>query len=148
VPIYVRGKIWDPPGILDLFDKIGLLVVEDEMTTGYRGVAVDAGSDGDPMDALVHRHLSLIPYTGYHQQPDKMVSSFVNRVQSSNAKGVVFLNPKFCESAGFDTPDFQKSLEEIGIPCLVLETSTRGASLEQIRVRVEAFREMIAEDLP
>jgi len=148
VPIYVRGKIWDPPGILDLFDKIGLLVVEDEMTTGYRGVAVNAGSSGDPIDALVRRHLSLTPYTGYHQQPDKMVSSFLSRVQGSNAKGVVFLNPKFCEAAGFDTPDFQKAIEEIGIPCLVLETSTRGTSLGQIRVRVEAFREMIAEDLP
>lgn len=148
VPIYVRGKIWDPPGILDLFDKVGLLVVEDEMTTGYRGVAMDAAFHGNPIDALVRRHLSLTPYTGYHQQPDKMVSGFLSRVQECHAKGVVFLNPKFCESVGFDTPDFQKSLEAVGIPSLVLETSTRGGSLEQIRVRVEAFREMIAEDLP
>ncbi|MDQ7781370.1 MAG: 2-hydroxyacyl-CoA dehydratase family protein [Desulfomonilaceae bacterium] len=148
VPIYVRGKVWDPPGILDLFDKIGLLVVEDEMTTGYRGVATDAGSDGDPIDVLVRRHLSLTPYTGYHQQPDKLVSGFLERVQGSGAQGVIFLNPKFCEAAGFDTPDFQKALENAGIPSLVLESSSRGVSLEQIRVRVEAFREMIAEDLP
>ncbi|MFH1112863.1 MAG: 2-hydroxyacyl-CoA dehydratase family protein [Pseudomonadota bacterium] len=148
VPIYVRGKVWDPPGILDLLDKIGLLVVEDEITTGFRSVATDAGSDGDPMDALVRRHLSLTPYTGYHQNPETMVRGFLNRVQASGAQGVLFLNPKFCEAAGFDTPDFQKALDEVEIPSLVLETSTRGGSLEQIRVRVEAFREMIAEDLP
>ena len=148
VPIYVRGKVWDPPGILDLLDKVGLLVVEDEITTGYRSVATDAGSDGDPMDALVRRHLSLTPYAGYHQHPETMVRGFLDRVQASGAQGVLFLNPKFCEAAGFDTPDFQRALEEIEIPSLVLETSTRGGSLEQIRVRVEAFREMIAEDLP
>ncbi|MBM3300462.1 MAG: 2-hydroxyacyl-CoA dehydratase, partial [Deltaproteobacteria bacterium] len=64
------------------------------------------------------------------------------------AKGVIFLNPKFCEPAGFDTPDFQRALQEANIPSLILETSARGVSLGQIQVRLEAFREMLAEDLP
>jgi bcr-type benzoyl-CoA reductase subunit C len=148
VPIYVRGKVWDPPGLLHLLDTIGLLVVDDEMVTGYRGVAVDAGSGGDPIDALVQRHLSMIPYTGYHQEPSTMVSNFLDRVHASNAKGVVFVNPKFCESAGFDTPDLQNALKGAEIPSLILETSTRGVSMEQIRVRLEAFHEMVAGDLP
>ena len=147
VPVYVRGKVWDPPGFLDLCDTLGLLVVGDEIVTGYRGVAVDAGSNGDPIEALVRRHLAMVPYTGYHQQPYRMVSTFVERVQSSGAQGVIFLNPKFCESAGFDTPDFKTALEAAEIPSLLLETSTRGMGLGQIRVRLEAFYEMIAEDL-
>lgn len=148
VPVYVRGKVWDPPGVLDMFDTMGLLVVGDEMVTGYRGVAVDAIPDGDPIEALVRRHLSMTPYAGYHQQPAKMVSSFLDRVQSSGARGVIFLNPKFCEAAGFDTPDFQTALYEAEIPSLILETSSRGVALEQIRVRLEAFHEMIAGELP
>ncbi len=61
---------------------------------------------------------------------------------------MLFLNPKFCEAAAFDTPDLQKSLEEAKIPSLVIETATRGTSPQQVRLRLEAFREMISTDLP
>jgi bcr-type benzoyl-CoA reductase subunit C len=148
VPIYVRGKVWDPPGILGLMDQIGLKVVEDEIVTGYRSIAQDAATDKDPIEALVDRHLAMVPYTGYHIEPQRTVDRFLERVTKSQAKGVLFLNPKFCEAAGFDTPDFQKALEQAEIPNLVLETSARGGGLEQIRVRLEAFREMLGTELP
>lgn len=147
IPIYVRGKVWDPPHILDLLDNLGLLVVEDEIVTGYRAVAQDAVGD-DPLEALVTRHVATTPYTGYHQDPEQMTAAFVDRVRASGAHGVIFLNPKFCEAAGFDTPDFRAALESAQIPTLVLETSSRGYSLGQLEVRLEAFREMLASDLP
>jgi len=147
IPVYVRGKVWDPPQILDLFDQLGFVIVRDETVTGWRSIAQDAPANGDPIAALVERHMAAIPYTGYHESPDRMVAGFVLRVRSSGAGGVVFLNPKFCEAAAFDTPDFQKGLEQAQIPSLILETSTRGVSMGQMRVRLEAFREMIGNDL-
>ncbi len=147
VPVYVRGKVWDPPGIMGIFDKLGLLVVEDEMVTGFRSIAKDAEPNGDPIEALVNRHFATVPYAGYHLEPSQIVQGFLERVQGSSARGVVFLNPKFCEAAGFDTPDFQKALEKINMPSLILETSSRGVSLEQIRLRLEAFQEMIAGEV-
>jgi len=77
-----------------------------------------------------------------------MVEGFLKRVRTSRAKGVIFLNPKFCEAAAFDTPDFQKALQAANIPSLILETSARGISLGQVRLRLEAFREMLSGDLP
>ncbi len=148
IPIYVRGKVGDPPGILDLLDSLGMTVVRDEIVTGFRGIEFDAGPGGDPLDALVARHFSMVPYAGYHLEPDQAVAGFLERVRSSRAQGVIFLNPKFCEAAAFDTPDFQKALNEAQIPSLILETSARGASADQVRLRLEAFREMIAGDLP
>jgi len=147
-PVYVRGKIWDPPSILDLFKTFGLVLVGDEIVTGHRMAAQDVSPDGDPLDALVDRFLRLAPYPGYHTDPQTMVQDFVDRVNKSGAQGVIFLNPKFCEAAGFDTPDFQKGLEASKIPHLVLETSARGISLEQIKVRLEAFKEILSGDLP
>ena len=147
-PIYVHGKVWDPPEILGLFEELKFLTVGDDLVTGYRYIEKDAPIDGDPIDGLVERHMTTIPYTGYHFSPEKMVQRFVERVQVSGAKGVLFLNPKFCEAAAFDTPDFQKGLEAQNIPSLILETSTRGVSMGQIRIRLEALREMISGDLP
>lgn len=148
IPIYARGKVWDPPEILPLLDRLGLLVVKDEMVTGFRGIEQDAPLNGDPITALVERHLSTIPYTGYHLDARAMVRAFVDRVRASEARGVLFLNPKFCEAAGFDTPDLHKALEDAKIPSLILETSARGVSPGQIELRLEAFREMIGEELP
>jgi benzoyl-CoA reductase subunit C len=148
VPIYVRGKVWDPPGILSLFDELRLTLVADEVVTGLRSIAQDVSPDGDPMTALVRRHMNSIPYPGYHVKPAEVVTGFLDRVRQSGARGVVFLNPKFCEAAGFETPDLERALQEEGIPSLVLETSARGVSPGQIRVRLEAFREMIGQELP
>ncbi len=148
IPLYVRGKVWDPPEILGILDSLGFLVVNDEIATGFRGIAHDASLDVDPISALVQRHLAATTYPGYHLKPSELVEGFVHRVRESNARSVLFLNPKFCEGAAFDVPDFQEGLKKEGIPSLVLETSVRGAPVEQIRIRLEAFREMIAGDLP
>lgn len=148
IPVYVRGKVWDPPGILGLLDSLGMLVVRDEIVTGFRGIEFDAGAGGDPVEALVERHFATVAYAGYHVEPTQAVVGFLERVRSSGAQGVIFLNPKFCEAAAFDTPDFQKALQEAQVPSLILETSARGASPDQVRLRLEAFREMIAGDLP
>ncbi|MGQ9654983.1 MAG: 2-hydroxyacyl-CoA dehydratase subunit D, partial [Thermodesulfobacteriota bacterium] len=83
VPIYVRGKVWDPPGILALFHELGFMVVADEMVTGFRSIAKDAPMDGDPFTALAHRHMSSIPYPGYHLYPKDLVTGFLSRVHES-----------------------------------------------------------------
>jgi benzoyl-CoA reductase/2-hydroxyglutaryl-CoA dehydratase subunit BcrC/BadD/HgdB len=148
VPLYVRGKVWDPPGILGLLDQLGFLVVGDEMITGLRSVACDVATEGDPFRALAKRLVCAPLYPGYYVEPAHVVTGFMGRVRGSGAKGVLFLNPKFCEAAGFDLPDLSRALEQERIPSLVLETSTRGGSLGQIRVRLEAFREMLGDELP
>ena len=146
IPIYVKGKVWDPPEITALLDESGFTVVSDEIVTGFRSAAEDAPYDEDPLDSLVARHMNLAPYPGYHMQPKEIVDGFVGRVKRSGARGVLFLNPKFCEAAGFDTPDMEAALKGAGIPDLMLETSARGAPLGQIRVRLEAFGEILSRD--
>lgn len=148
VPIYVRGKVWDPPGVLEMLDRLGLLVVGDEIVSGFRSIASEEDAAGDPLDALARRLVSLPLYPGYHVDPPRVVEEFLVRVKKSGAAGVIFLNPKFCEAAGFDLPDLQKALEKEGIPSLVLETSARGISVAQMRIRLEAFREMLGGELP
>jgi benzoyl-CoA reductase subunit C len=148
ISVYVRGKTWDPPGILHMMDRLGITIVRDEIVTGFRSIEQDADLSLDPMDALVRRHIATIPYTGYHQDPAQIVRGFVERVQRSGAQAVLFLNPKFCEAAAFDAPDLLKALEEAKIPSLVMETAARGISPQQVRLRLEAFREMISADLP
>jgi bcr-type benzoyl-CoA reductase subunit C len=148
IPLYVKGKVWDPPVIAQMLDELGFTVVRDEIVTGFRSVEQDAPLDGEPLAALLERHERTVPYAGYHQEPSEIVKGFSRRVRESGARGVLFLNPKFCEAAAFDTPDLLAALEEENLPRLVLETSARGVSPEQVRLRLEAFQELLAGDLP
>jgi benzoyl-CoA reductase/2-hydroxyglutaryl-CoA dehydratase subunit BcrC/BadD/HgdB len=121
-----------------MLDKLGLLVVEDEMVTGLRSIAKDAEVNGDPIEALVNRHFASTPYAGYHLEPAQIVEDFLKRVRESGARGVIFLNPKFCEAAGFDTPDLQ-STEQAHIPSLSLDVIARR--FPDSAVGLEAFRD-------
>lgn len=149
VALYVRGRVWNPPAIVDLLDELGFTVVGDDMVVGSRSILDGKSHAGfGPLDEIVYRFFSLPLYPGYHREPRAALDDFLTRVRESKAKGVLFLNPKFCEAAWFDTPDFQKALEKEGIPSLVLEGSTRGVSIGQLRVRLEAFREILGGEIP
>ncbi|MBI5572265.1 MAG: 2-hydroxyacyl-CoA dehydratase [Desulfomonile tiedjei] len=148
IRLYVRGKVWDPPGILEMLDSLGFIIGRDEIVTGFRSIEQHGESSLDPMETIVRSHLRRVPYPGYHIDPAQAVEGFVARVREATAAAVLLLNPKFCEAAAFDTPDLQVALEKAGIPSLVLETSARGVSLGQIRIRLEAFQEMVSGELP
>jgi benzoyl-CoA reductase/2-hydroxyglutaryl-CoA dehydratase subunit BcrC/BadD/HgdB len=148
IRLYVRGKVWDPPGILEMLDSLDFTIARDEIVTGFRSVEQHEEPNRDPLETLVQSHLRRVPYAGYHVDPAQAVEGFLTRVRESSAAAVLLLNPKFCEAAAFDTPDLQVALQKEGIPSLMLETSARGVSLEQIRIRLEAFREMVSGELP
>jgi benzoyl-CoA reductase subunit C len=141
--VYVRGKLWDPAELATIFDDIGLALAGDETSAGWRHIEQDAPTDCDPWQALATRFLKTVPYAGYFSNPHGGPAAFLERVRSSRADGVVFVDPKFCETFGFDTPDFQNTLKRNSIPSIVLETSPTGGQTEQIRTRLEAFSEMI-----
>jgi benzoyl-CoA reductase/2-hydroxyglutaryl-CoA dehydratase subunit BcrC/BadD/HgdB len=141
--VYVRGKLWDPAELATVFDDVGFVLAGDETSTGCRHIEQDAPTDCDPWQALATRFLKTVPYAGYFSTPHGGPEAFLERVQSSRAAGVVFVDPKFCETFGFDTPDFQNALKRNSIPSIVLETSPTGGQTEQIRTQLEAFSEMI-----
>ena len=59
--------------------------------------------------------------------------------------GVIDLNLKFCNL--YDTEGYlvERRLSDEGIPVLGLETDYTDSEAEQLRPRVEAFLEMIAD---
>ena len=145
--VYVKGKVWDPPQIAGMMDELGMGLAEDETAAGHRSVAVTVSLNGDPFAALADRIMTSIPYTGYHVEPSGLVRDFIGRVRDSGASGVIILNPKFCEAAAFDTPDLVNALSKESIPNLVLETSARSFSVGQLRLRLEAFREILGTEM-
>jgi benzoyl-CoA reductase/2-hydroxyglutaryl-CoA dehydratase subunit BcrC/BadD/HgdB len=68
----------------------------------------------------------------------------LEKVQKSGAKGVIFFLYKYCETHYFDYPDLKQALESKGIPTLLLEVEDPLSGREQLKIRIQAFVEMLS----
>jgi len=143
IPIVVSGILWEPPEVLDLFDTLGAAIVADDFTTGTRYFAADVSESGDPIEALAEYHLNRIPFSCYHYAGNARADFLKEQVRRTSAKGVVFLDIKFCDPEDYDFPDQAAALKKIGVQSIHLESEYQTTSLAQIRTRLEAFLEMV-----
>jgi len=67
----------------------------------------------------------------------------IKLVKEQNARGVIFLLLKFCDPHAFDYPYIKKSLDEAGIPVMLMEIDDPLPAEGQLKTRFEAFLEML-----
>jgi len=143
--IFLAGNLGDDPSLYRLLDQNDAAVVDDDLCTGRRIFDYQTPRHNDPLMALAQASLERPPCpckaTGKSPVP-----VFLDKVKRSRTQGVVFLLQKYCEPHFFEYPELAKALQEAGRPHLLLETSRPGLNLEQVRVRLEAFLEMIEKD--
>lgn len=143
IPVVASGILWEPPEILDLFDSLGAAIVADDFTTATRYFATDVSEAGDPIEALADYHLNRIPFSCYHYAGNARSEFLEQQVRRTSAKGVVFMDIKFCDPEDYDFPDQAAALKKIGVQSIHLESEYQTSSLAQLRTRLEAFLEMV-----
>jgi benzoyl-CoA reductase/2-hydroxyglutaryl-CoA dehydratase subunit BcrC/BadD/HgdB len=50
---------------------------------------------------------------------------------------------KFCDPEEYDQPYYEKPLRAAGFPCMAMEIDPTNTSFEQIRTRVETFKDIL-----
>ena len=146
VPVFLSGHLCHAPKIeiLDMIEEMGGVVVDDDLHTGFRYYAKDAAATGDPMEALVDRFRVIAPDCICRMHPDNRWDEYLlERAKESGAKGVIILQPKFCEHQNFAYIYQKKTLAEGGMDHILIESEHEMISLEQIRTKLQAFVEMI-----
>lgn len=142
IPLFLAGNLGDDPTFYRLLDESGAAVADDDLCTGRRTLDYDTLENGDPISALarafIGRPLCPCKHTGLNP-----AEALTAKVKASPAKGVVFLIQKYCEPHFFEYPELARALTAAEIPHLLLETSRPGLNLEQVRVRLEAFLEIL-----
>ena len=146
VPIYLSGNMVHSPSYLSLIEEAGAKVVQDDLCSGTRFLRLRVPENINPMDGLIDRYLTSFMCPTKHKGPHAHIEALLNGVQESGAKGVIFLLYKYCETHFFDYPDLKQSLELKGIPTLLLEVEDPSYSIEQLKVRIQAFVEMLTSD--
>ncbi len=146
VGVLLAGGALEDPAILDVFEEAGAGVVGDDLCVGSRyavlGAAWGDSPPGGPVVALARAYLERVPCPTRHP-PERRLQHLLARIAQRQARGVVFLLQKFCDSHAFDLPYLRSELSLRGIPSLLLEVEQGALARGQALTRLEAFLEII-----
>jgi bcr-type benzoyl-CoA reductase subunit C len=140
--VFLAGAVLDEPQLLDLIEGLGARTVGDDLCSGSRHFYDQVGATGDPVANLSDYYLRRPPCpTKYHPNHDPG-RHLVDQARQARADGVVFALEKFCEPHAFDYALIRPTLDQAGVPNLLLEME-QVPSLEALRTRLQAFIEML-----
>jgi benzoyl-CoA reductase/2-hydroxyglutaryl-CoA dehydratase subunit BcrC/BadD/HgdB len=140
--------IWPNWKILDIIEESGGLVVADELCSATRAlsnpVVVDEGTFSGMIQAVSERY--LYPCTCPCFSPNlERDDNLINRIKEYRVDGVIFHVLKGCHLNALDATRIKRILEEAGIPLFVIESEYVIGDVQQIKLRLQAFLEMVGE---
>jgi len=144
VPVYLSGNMAHSESYFSLIEEAGAMVVRDDLCSGARTLRLMVPEDVDPIEALTQRYFTSFFCPTKHKGYWAHQEALLQEVQESGARGVIFLLYKYCEAHYFDYPDLKAALESKGIPCLLLDVEDPSQSLGQLKIRLQAFVEMLS----
>ncbi len=143
VRLFIVGSVCEPLSWFDLFDACGVSIVGDDLCTGWRYFSDDVSITGNPLEALADRLIRKVPCPCKYNPNLDRGEDLIQRLEKSQAQGVVFLLLKYCDPHGFDYPYLKKRFAEQNLPSLLLEIEPGGTPLRGVETRLKAFVETL-----
>lgn len=127
--------------VVRLVEECGGNVVCFENCTGYKKID-PVSEEGDPLTAIAERYLRvpcscMSPNTGRFSLVEQLVQEF-------RVDGVVDLTWQGCHTFNIESTALKRLVQDkVGLPFLQIETDYSESDTEQLKVRIEAFLEIL-----
>jgi benzoyl-CoA reductase/2-hydroxyglutaryl-CoA dehydratase subunit BcrC/BadD/HgdB len=143
--LLISGNVMDRPDLFHMVEKAGADVPAADLCTALRHYErrVDDNA-ADPYQALAKAYLSE-PHCARTAGPAQRLDEIRQIIRDYSIDGVILTSVKFCDFQLYDAPYLMKNLSEAGTPVLFLENDYTFAGKDQMKVRVEAFIEMLEQ---
>lgn len=130
--------------VLSIVEECGALVVVMQNCSGYTctELRVDENDSRDPLLILAEKYLQIpcsvmSPNPGRLDLLERMIGEF-------KVDGVIDISLQACHTFNIESYHIEKLVkEQLGLPFLHIETDYSNSDRESLRVRIEAFLEMI-----
>ncbi len=128
--------------VVKIVEQCGGDVVAFENCSGYKQ-AFTVAENKDPMDALIEQYLTtpcsvMSPNPGRFQLLQEMIREFT-------VDGIIDLTWQACHTYNIEAFQVNEFIDEtFNLPTLHLETDYAESDTEQLRVRIEAYLEMVS----
>ena len=142
--LMVTGSVMNNPEFIASIERLGGLVVTDELCSGTRYWSDPVVLDGDktPLQAISRRYLSNFPCARMFPS-DERFNRIIELARDFKVEGVVSQIIRYCVPYAHDLPLITDRLKAQGIPTLALDVEYGTSGSGQIQTRVQAFLEML-----
>jgi benzoyl-CoA reductase/2-hydroxyglutaryl-CoA dehydratase subunit BcrC/BadD/HgdB len=130
--------------VLELVQEAGGEVVIEEVCEGIRYYWQDIELNGDPFESLAKGYLrDRLPCAFMRDSTKPRLDFVLKLVKDFNVSGVIWYELLNCETYDAESYFFAQKMEEQSIPMLILESTYGKADTGQLKVRLEAFIDMV-----
>jgi benzoyl-CoA reductase/2-hydroxyglutaryl-CoA dehydratase subunit BcrC/BadD/HgdB len=143
IPLILSGILPEPMRLLEAFSQVGAYVAADDLACCGRRL-YPLGESEDPLRRVAERILNSPPDSTRGDSIEARCDHLLHLAKTSDARGVVFYEVKFCEPELFDLPLLCRALDAAEVASITVEVDINEPLPQRILTRLEAFVEMIA----
>ncbi len=140
--IMVGGSPLNSPEFIREIEKMGGLVVIDELCTGVRYWWEGVEPGPDPVKAIAHRYLHNFACPRMEPSEDRF-QRILRLVRDFRVDAVITQIVPYCVPQAMEQPMVRQLLEDNNIPVLELDMEYGAGNTGQITTRIQAFFEML-----
>lgn len=139
----VTGIMIEPDSVNDIFEELNISIVGDDLAQESRQYRVDTPKGENQLEAMAERWQLMHGCSVVFDQKKSRVKMLTDMKKLNKADCVIVCMMKFCDPEEFDYPIIIKEMEKHKIPMLQIEIDQQTQSVEQIRTRLQSFKEII-----
>jgi benzoyl-CoA reductase/2-hydroxyglutaryl-CoA dehydratase subunit BcrC/BadD/HgdB len=142
--IMVMGSIMDNPAYIELMEEQGCVVVADRFCYGSLPGMERIPEEGDVYLNLAVHYLNTNECPRMMEQSVQRFDHAMALAKEYKADGIIFETVKFCDVWGYEKLTTLKAIEDSDMPVVRIEREYNLSGEGQLRTRVQAFIESIA----
>jgi len=124
-------------------ETLDAVVVIDEMDIGIRRAWGQVDTELPPMEALARYYVMGRPVDKHNWNSDGRLEFIGELAEQYKVDGIISEIVRFCTYNGWDKFDLKKQMQKRGIPMLELDLEYGHPAGAQVKIRAEAFMEMM-----
>jgi benzoyl-CoA reductase/2-hydroxyglutaryl-CoA dehydratase subunit BcrC/BadD/HgdB len=124
-------------------ETLDAVVVIDEMDIGIRRAWGQVDTELPPMEALARYYVMGRPVDKHNWNSDGRLEFIGELAEQYKVDGIISEIVRFCTYNGWDKFDLKKQMQKHGIPMLELDLEYGHPAGAQVKIRAEAFMEML-----
>jgi benzoyl-CoA reductase subunit C len=141
--ILLSGNMINKPHLISMIEDAGATVAGIDTCFGKKNYDLHVvEGTSEPLAAIAERYL-LRPSCPRMIGIKDQIRDLTDQVKETKAHGVIISKVKYCDNLSYNIPAFQEAVVEAGERCLVLENDYEWSDIEKLRIKVEAFIEML-----